>query len=215
MKQAVLFDLDGVLIDSMPYHVRAWQEVFRDYGVEIQPEEIYAREGTRTADLARILIQKHGLSLSEEDIQQLIHRKSQVYNTISRAELMPGAVDLVEELRRRRLRLAIVTSTFRDNLMRILPPDFVRQFDAIVCGGDVTLGKPHPQPYLLAAEKVETEPQACVGVENAPVGIQAVKAAGMRCVALATTQQPEKLKEADFIFDNISHLLEHLNEVLA
>ena len=214
MKEAVLFDLDGVLLDSMPYHCKAWQQVFARLGVDVQPEEIYSREGTRTAELARALVKNHGLELDEEAILHLIDEKSKVYNAISRAELMPGAVDLLEELKRRGLLTAIVTSTFRENLEKILPPEFLRQFEAIVTGEDVSIGKPHPRPYLLAAERLEKEPARCVAVENAPLGVKSAHAAGMPCVAITSTQSAEKLREADWIFADLREFLDNLNQVL-
>ena len=214
MKEAVLFDLDGVLLDSMPYHCKAWQQVFARLGVDIQPEEIYSREGTRTAELARALVKDHGLELDEEAILHLIDEKSKVYNAISRAELMPGAVDLLEKLKRRGLLTAIVTSTFRENLEKILPPEFLRQFEAIVTGEDVSIGKPHPRPYLLAAERLEKEPARCVAVENAPLGVKSAHAAGMPCVAITSTQSADKLREADWIFADLREFLDNLNQVL-
>ncbi len=214
MKEAVLFDLDGVLLNSMPYHVEAWRRVFARRGVSLRPEEVYSREGTRTSELARQLLQDHGLELSEEEILRLIDEKSKTYNEISRAEIMPGAVELLEELKRRRILTAIVTSTFRENLERILPREFLRQFEAIVAGEDVSIGKPHPRPYLLAAERLEKLPQRCVAVENAALGVQSAHAAGMRCVGITSTQTPEQLREADWIFPDLWQLTEHVNLVL-
>ncbi len=214
MRSAVLFDLDGVLLDSMPYHVQAWQTVFSRYGVQIEPHEIYAREGTRTSEMARILVKQHELALSEEEILQLIREKSETYNRISKAEIMPGAVELLEELKRRQILTAIVTSTFRENLQKIMPPEMIRQFEAIVTGEDVTIGKPHPQPYLLAAAKLERAPEQCLAVENAALGVQSAHAAGMKCVGITSTQTPEQLREADWIFPDLFALTEKVNEVL-
>jgi len=213
MKKAVLFDLDGVLLDSMPYHVRAWQEVFGRYGAQIEPDEIYSREGSRTADMARMVAENHGLDLSETELTQLIQEKSMLYNELSRAEIIAGVVELIEELKRRRMWIAIVTSTFRENLLRVMPAGLVQQFDVIITGGDVHNGKPHPEPYLKAAEKLGLSPDDCVVVENAELGIASGKAAGMFCIGVTSTQTEEQLKQADLIVPDLVAIRNQLNEI--
>lgn len=213
MRKAVLFDLDGVLLDSMPYHVLAWQEVFGRYGAQIEPDEIYSREGSRTAEMARMVAENHGLDLSETERTQLIQEKSMLYNELSRAEIMAGVVELIEELKRRRIWIAIVTSTFRENLLRVMPADLVRQFDVIITGGDVQNGKPHPEPYLKAAEKLGLSPEDCVVVENAELGIASGKAAGMFCIGVTSTQTEEQLKQADLIVSDLIAIRNRLNEI--
>lgn len=213
MRKAVLFDLDGVLLDSMPYHVLAWQEVFGRYGAQIEPDEIYSREGSRTAEMARMVAENHGLDLSETERTQLIQEKSMLYNELSRAEMMAGVVELIEELKRRRIWIAIVTGTFRENLLRVMPADLVRQFDVIITGGDVQNGKPHPEPYLKAAEKLGLSPEDCVVVENAELGIASGKAAGMFCIGVTSTQTEEQLKQADLIVSDLIAIRNRLNEI--
>ena len=213
MKKAVLFDLDGVLLDSMPYHVRAWQKVFDRYGIRVEPNEIYSREGSRTADMARHVAESHELNLSEPELTQLIQEKSKLYNELSRAEIMPGVVKLIEELKRRRILIAIVTSTFRENLLRVMPPEIVRQFNVIITGGDVHNGKPHPEPYLKAAGKLELSPDDCIVVENAELGIASGKAAGMFCIGVTSTQTKEQLKRADLILPDLIAVIDNLNQI--
>ena len=215
MKKAVLFDLDGVLLGSMPYHVKAWQEVFSQYNIKLHPDEIYSREGTKTADLARNLVRDHKLNLSEEDLQNLVQSKSKKYNEITKADVMPGVSDLVNELKRRQVKIAIVTSTFRENLLRVMPQELVAKFDTIVTGGDVENGKPHPEPFLKAAEKLGIKPSECIVVENAEIGIRSGKTAEMFCVGVTSTQTPEQLKQADKIVPDIISMLNQIDEILS
>ncbi len=213
MKKAVLFDLDGVLLDSMPYHVLAWQKVFSRYGTRIEANEIYSREGCLSADMARLVAEDHELNLSEPELMQLIQEKSKLYNELSRAEIMPGVVELIEELKRRRILIAIVTGTFRENLLRVMPAELVRQFNVIITGGDVNNGKPHPEPYLKAAEKLGLLPDECVVVENAELGIASGKAAGMFCLGVMSTQTAEQLKQADLIVSDLIAIRNRLIEI--
>lgn len=214
MKKAVLFDLDGVLLGSMSYHVKAWQEVFSKFHIPLDPDEIYSREGTRTADLARNLAIDHKLNLSEEELQNLVQTKSKKYNEITKADIMPGVEDLVLELKQRQIKIAIVTSTFRENLLRVMPQELVAKFDTIITGSDVKNGKPHPEPFLKAAEKLGINPSECIVVENAEIGIRSGKAAEMFCIGVTSTQTREQLKQADKIVPDIVSILIQIDEIL-
>ena len=214
MKKAVLFDLDGVLIDSMPCHYQAWQKLFARYGVQIEPDEVYAREGSRSADMARLLLQDHPLDLTEAEIDKLVRQKSELYNQITRAEVFPGVVELIEELKRRQILLAIVTGTFLENMLKGVPLELYRQFNAVVTGGDVTQGKPQPEPYLKAAQKLALQAGECVVIENAELGVQSARAAGMYCVAVTTTQSREQLQQADRIVPDLFTVIDQINEIL-
>jgi beta-phosphoglucomutase len=215
MKKAVLFDLDGVLLDSMPYHVKAWQDIFKPYQVNIQPQDIYSREGTRSADLAKKLTLQYQLDLSEDELNELIKNKSKRYNEITKAGIMAGAEDLIKELKKRSVFKAIVTSTFRENLMRVMPQHIIQHFDVIITGGDVSNGKPHPEPYLKAAEKLGVYPSECVVIENARIGVESAKAAEMFCVGVTSTQTKDQLCNADLIVTNLNGILVQLDPILS
>ncbi len=214
MKKAVLFDLDGVLIDSMPFHFQAWQKIFAPLGVELEPDEIYHREGSRTAEMIRLLLRDHPVDLTEAQIDELVRQKSALYNQITRAEIMPGVVELIEELKRRQILIAIVTGTFQENFLQVMSPELLRQFNAIVTGGDVAQGKPQPEPYIKAAQKLGLPAGDCVVIENAELGVQSARAAGMYCVALTTTQSRKQLQQADRIVSDLWVVIDQINEIL-
>ncbi len=215
MKKAVLFDLDGVLLDSMPYHVQAWQLVLSPLNVTIEAEDIYLREGTRTSELARELLRQYQIELSEQAIEKIVSAKSQSYNQISQARLMPGAIELIDDLKYRQVSCAIVTGSYRENMERVVPEDFLNNFDTIIGGGDVTVGKPDPQPYLLAARRVNLQPAECVVIENAALGVRSALAAGMPCVAITSSQSAEQLREANLVLADLQQVMEKLEEILS
>lgn len=124
-----------------------------------------------------------------------------------RLQALPGVVPLLESLHAAGFRIALGSSTPWSNIRVVLKAIGVEQwFDAIVSGDDVTHGKPHPEVFLKAAEKIGVPPECCVVIEDAMVGIQAAKAAGMGCLAVATTHPREKLSEADRVVDTLAGL---------
>ena len=108
-----------------------------------------------------------------------------------------------------------MTGTKRENLGVIIPDELLVQFDIIIADGDTKRGKPSPDPYLAAAQKVAVAPNECLVIENAPAGIEAAKAAGMFCAAIKTTLSGEHLNKADVTFNNHAELLERLNQFIS
>jgi beta-phosphoglucomutase len=205
---AVIFDLDGVLIDSMRHHVQAWLEVFRSFGVEIEPREILLREGEKAGKTAALLARKHGLRWSQNDLEDAVKVKRGIYQVQAPKGLRPVAKAAVEACRRRGQKTAIVTGSVRMNLEAVLSPEELTLFDVIITAEDVKLGKPDPEPYRKAAKLLGVPPQRCLVIENAPMGIASAKAAGMFCVAIETTLPREELKKADLIITDLDKMVE-------
>lgn len=205
---AALFDLDGVLIDSMRYHVQAWQEIFASYGITIHPREILQREGEKAGKTAFLLARKNGLHWTQEDLEEAVKAKRKIYQQQAPKGLRPVARNAVEACRKAGLKTAIVTGSVRYNLEAVLSDQELALFDTIVTADAVKLGKPDPEPYLKAAERLGLPPAQCLVVENAPLGIHSAKAAGMTCVAIETTLPREDLVEADRIILDLDHLEE-------
>ncbi|GBD92812.1 beta-phosphoglucomutase [bacterium BMS3Abin05] len=214
MIQAVLFDFDGVLVDSLPYHIQAWQAEFSKLGARINPNDVYLREGSRAKAIGRVLYEKSGLPFTEEELDALIARKRKLYAETTRAGFTPGARELLSEIKRRGLKIGLVTGSIWENIRSVLDQGTVDLFDEVVTGHDVQNGKPHPEPYLTAAEKLGIPAENCLVVENAPFGITAAKKAGMFCVAVESTLDKSYLQEADLIFPGLQEMLENLDEIL-
>jgi len=194
--RAVLWDLDGVLVDTAPFHLQAWRELFAGLGKDLSEEEFRRSFGLRNDAILRSLLGE----LSEERVDELSRRKEAIFRQRIRGNVRPiaGAPALLDRLRRAGKRTAIVSSTPRENvevLLRSLKLEDA--FDAIIAAEDVRRGKPDPEGYLLGAERVGVAPQACVVIEDAPGGVEAAKRAGMKCIGLAAKREAADLRLAD------------------
>ena len=202
----MLFDLDGVLIDSCEVHVRSWIEVFRPYGVELEPEWLNLQEGRRSMEIARAIVAEHNLRIDEAELSQLIERKRAFYRAHAPHGMRPDARIAVEELKNRGYAVGLVSGSVRDNMSSVLETKEQELFDVLITAEDYSRGKPDPEPYLIACQRLGLEPQSCIAVENAPLGIDSAKAAGMRVVALTSTLTEDKLRKAEEKIDGLTAL---------
>ncbi|HID98281.1 MAG TPA: HAD family phosphatase [Thermodesulfobacteriaceae bacterium] len=209
---SILFDMDGVILDSMSWHVRAWQEALGDHGYSVPAETIYMHEGAIEPDTAVAIFSSQSTSIEEAEFQRILERQIEIFSVRYRDRVspFPEAVDLVIRLHRAGKRMAIVTSSYWDILDGVLPKEIRNCMDHIVTGDQVARRKPHPDPYLAALSGLEERPDRCVVVENAPAGIAAAKAAALQCVALTTTLSEEHLAGADAVLDSHGELVSYL-----
>ena len=197
MIEAVVFDVDGVLVDSYQAHFESWKLLGVETGVTLD-ERQFAESFGRTS---REVIRQHwGASLGDAEIARLDRRKEALFREIvaARFPAMDGARELIEDLDRAGLRIAVGSSAPPENVALVLERLGVRDLmRAIVTGDDVTRGKPDPQVFRLAAERLRTPPERCVVIEDAVPGVQAARAAGMKVVALVSTgRDAATLREA-------------------
>ena len=198
--KAVVFDMDGVLTDSEPLINEAAVAMFRERGVAVQPEDFLPFVGTGENRYIGGVAEKHGCRL---DLAAAKQRTYEIYLELvpDRLQAFPGAQELVRRCQQAGLKVAVASSAdlikIVANLRKIgLPPE---NWDAIVCAEDVKDKKPAPDIFLAAARKLGLAPKACVVIEDAVNGVQAAKAAGMRCLAVAQTFPPELLAGADLV----------------
>ncbi len=203
MLKAVLFDYDGVLVNSMPFHVEAWQRVFRDFEITIKPYEVLLREGARSIELAHEIFAYRGVEISELELKEFIDKKQKIYRKITEAKIENGTESFLKSLKQRGKLIGLVTGTVRLNVEHSHSPEFIELFDTITTADDIKNGKPNPECYLNAARELSVSPDNCLAVENAPLGIQAAKTAGMQVAALMTTLDKESLPEADFYANDL------------
>lgn len=201
-----IFDWDGVVIDSHAQHEESWELLFEELGRRM-PEDFFKRTfGMRNQQI----IPEWFDSVDAADLETIARlggRKEELYRDILRRdglEALPGVHDLLEELQRLGIPAAVGTSTPRVNI------DFVMDmigltglFAATVTAEDVTAGKPDPQVFLKAAEGIQREPRHCIVFEDAYVGIEAGKRAGMKVVGVATTHPRHTLTDADVALPNL------------
>ena len=208
MKQrisAVIFDMDGVLTNSEPLINAAAIAMFREKGLVVQSDDFLPFVGAGEERYVSGVAEKYHFPLDSASAKQ---RTYEIYLDLvpSKLEAFPGVHDLVHTLRQAGLRVAVASSADKikvvANLEKIrLPPEL---WDVVVTGEHVEHKKPAPDIFLFAARQLDVDPAACVVVEDAVNGIQAAKAAGMRCVAVAQTFPAERLKDADIVRNRIA-----------
>ncbi len=204
--KAVLFDMDGVITDTMPYHFRAWRKVMKENGIEVTECEVYLREGQPGRRTIKELFAERGLVFDPGLAKRIIRDKEKLFKKIVRRRFVRGARRFVSHLGKKGVVLALVTGTARHEMTKILPASLRRSFRVIVTGDEVRHGKPHPEPYLLALKKLGVRPREAVVLENAPFGIHAAKKAGLTCIALETSLTKAYLKDADMVFTTYREL---------
>ncbi len=200
-KEALCFDMDGVVVDSMPWHVKAWQEAFHAFGLQVPEEALYLHEGAIEAETSRKIFEDQGVEPSPELFEQVLTLQRRIFTQRYRhlVRPFPEIPDLLSSLRAEGRRLALVTSSHREILEEILPPSILGLFHFVLTGDQVHRRKPHPEPYQKATQSLAVPAQEAAAIENAPAGIKAAKNAGLFCIALTTTLAPKHLQEADLI----------------
>jgi beta-phosphoglucomutase len=203
--KAVIFDLDGVLIDSAEPHHQSWRLLAKELGQDVTAEQFAASFGRQNRDIIPMLF---GPDLDDR-VGELSARKEELYRELVRGRLpaIPGGAELVGECRRAGLKLAIGSSTPRANIDLALDElGLADCFDVIVSDADVARGKPDPEVFLTAARRLGVPPRDCVVIEDAPSGVQAALAAGMKVVGLTTQHPPERLAQAHLVVDQLTGL---------
>ena len=187
--KAVLFDMDGVLFDSMPYHSEAWHTVMKSHGLTLSREEAYMHEGRTGASTINIVFQRElGREATQEEIESIYQEKSVLFNSYPEAKRMPGAWEVLQKIKAEGLTPVLVTGSGQHSLLDRLAHNFPGMFqrERMVTAFDVKYGKPNPEPYLMGLEKAGVKANEAIVVENAPIGVQAGAAAGIFTIAVNT-----------------------------
>ena len=202
---AVIFDMDGVLVDSAQAHFRSWQQLARECGREVTEEQFTATFGRQNRDIVPVLIGE----VSGATVESLGDRKEEIYRGLIResAPIVEGAVNLVRSLHGAGVSLAIGSSAPRANIDLVLEAMGADGLiSAVVSGDEVTRGKPDPQVFTLACERLRIEPGRCVVIEDAPAGVEAARAAGTRTVAVLLHHSAEVFEQPDLVVSRLADL---------
>ncbi len=190
--KAVLFDMDGVLYDSMPHHAVAWQKAMAQFGLAMTAADAYATEGARGIDTIRFFAKKQkGKDITEQEAQRIYDVKTAIFHEMGDAKIFDGVYDLMRRIAQSGLQIGVVTGSGQRPLIQRLLTDFGDYIDErhIVTAYDVTRGKPNPDPYLTGLQKAgNLKPCEGIVVENAPLGVRAGVAAG--CFTVAVNSGP-------------------------
>ena len=200
--RAVLWDLDGVLVDSAPFHLQAWRELMASLGRELSEADFQRTFGLRNDAILRDLLGE----LPPAEVERLGARKEALFRRAALGNIvpLPGALAVLSLLREQRFKLALVSSAPQGNIDLILGSLGVEAaFDVIVGEGDVTRGKPDPEGFLLAARRLGVPPKECGVIEDAPAGVEAAKRGGMLCVGVHRGHPREALAEADLVVERL------------
>ena len=217
--KAVLFDMDGVLYNSMPHHAIAWQRSMEAFGIHMTEADAYATEGARGIDTIRqMVLQQKGEDITLERAQEMYDEKTRQFHAMGEAPLMPGIIGLLEQIKRQGLCIGVVTGSGQRPLINRLVKDFGDFLDEqhIVTAYDVKRGKPHPDPYLMGMEKAGTQPWQTVVVENAPLGVKAGTASRAFTIAVNTGPLPDAVLTdagADLLFAKMTDLRDQWSQL--
>lgn len=204
MIKGVLFDMDGVLVDSESFICKAAILMFNELGINALPDDFIPFVGMGENRYIGGVAEKYGLSVNIDKVKD---RTYQIYETIIRGQLkpLPGVYEFIEKCRKKELKLAIATSAdtvkMEVNLREIGLSSST--FDATITGLDVINKKPFPDIYIKAAGCIGVKPEECLVAEDAVSGVKAAKVAGCKCLAVTTSFDREKLKEADWICNSL------------
>ncbi len=204
-QRGVLWDLDGVLVDTGEYHFQSWVEVLPDYGIPFSREFFRDTFGMNNAGILSLLL---GDDLTPGLLEEISERKEQAFRRAVRGHVqpLPGVRDWLERLEEQGFRQAIASSAPPANIDTLVNELGVGEyFDAIVSGADLP-GKPEPALFLKVARRLDVRPERCVVVEDAVAGVEAARRAGMRCVAVTTTNPGTALEAADVVVERLDDL---------
>ena len=204
---AVIFDLDGVLIDSGPAHRQSWRALGAELGIEVSDQAVGAVFGRQNRDIVPILF---GDDRMAEEVRRLGARKEELYRDLVRGKVpvSEGAVELVRQYQAGGYQLAVGSSTPRANIDLALGEMGIAElFGVMVSSEDVSVGKPDPTVFLTAASRLGVPSGDCLVIEDAPAGVEAGKAAGMLVVALAGSHPRDKLGHADRVISSLGELI--------
>ncbi len=214
--KAVLFDMDGVLYDSMPNHAIAWQESMAQQGLQMTADDAYATEGARGVDTIRLMVKRQlERVIDEAEAQRMYDVKSRIFHSLPEAPVMPGIRELMQKIKASGLQVGVVTGSGQRPLIQRILKDFGDYVDEahITTAYDVERGKPNPDPYLMGLQKAGSlAPYEAIVVENAPLGVRAGYAARIFTVAVNTGPLPDEellMAGANLIFPTIQEFCDH------
>jgi beta-phosphoglucomutase len=201
---ALIFDLDGVLVDTAKYHFIAWKKLADELGIPFTEADNERLKGVSRMDSLDIILSIGGVILSEKQRTEFADKKNSWFvdfvNNMSPDEIFPGVKDLLHDARNRELKIALASSSKNaPAVLRLL--NIENQFDAVVDGTMVKQAKPDPEIFLLAATMLGKQPADCIVFEDAEAGVEAAKRANMKCVGVGN---PQTLSKADYIVNQLA-----------
>ena len=209
MSYAVLFDVDGVLVDSYQAHFESWRQLYAQHDYDLSEEEFRQGFGRTSQTILRDWAKRTEKAFDEAVLEQLDDHKEALYREIVRADFVEikGAGKLIDELHAAGFKLGIGSSGPPENVEVVVERlERADKFSAVVSRVHVSRGKPDPEVFLRGAERLDVAPEQCAVIEDAAAGIQAANSAGMTSIALTGTASREELAAADLVVDCLTEL---------
>lgn len=201
-KCGVIWDMDGVLVDTGEFHYQSWRRVFADLNVEFSREQFRATFGMNNVGIMEEIL---GYRPDSNFVEKVSNQKEGHFRRTVRGSIdtLPGVLDWLRQLRHMRVHQALASSAPQDNIDLLVDELEIRDFFEVLISGFNMPGKPNPDVFLRAASLMGINPKNCVVIEDAIAGVRAAKNAGMRCVAITTTNPADLLEEADIIVERL------------
>ena len=208
--KAVIFDFDGVIGKTLEDSCRAWAQACTEAGLTFDPQDFYVCEGMKSIEYARRLLARH--DRSPEGAADLVTRKDTIFRSNNQFSFYVGIEGLVHRLRDDGVKVAVVSGGSRARLLSGRSGELLKKVDVVVTGDELSQGKPAPEGYQKAAQALRVLPEQCLVVENAPLGIQSAKNAGMTCIGVCSTLSQAHLQSADRVVADHTELVQLLSE---
>ncbi len=211
--KGAIFDLDGVIVDTVPLHFKAWKKMFLEYGKKITFQDYKDKiDGIPRTSGARAILE----DLSDNELEEAASRKQSYFLKFLEEEgvkVYQSTINLIKELKKEKIKVAVISAS--KNCRSTLKKAGIESlFKVIIAGGDVEKGKPEPDIFLLAAQRLNLAPDVCIIFEDAVLGVLAAKRAGMRCVGIDRYENPQRLAKADLVVNDLSEVtLEKLKKL--
>jgi len=204
--KAVIWDMDGVLVNSEATHQETWRATFEKFNLPIHPERLKRSFGMTSEMVVKMMVDA---PLSEETLTAITQEKSRSFQQAikDKAVIFPGVLGWLETFKRNHIRQAVASSGRAENIRIILESLAITDFFDVIVDGEGLPSKPEPFIFHKTADLLDVNPLHCLVIEDSAAGITAAKAAGMVCVAVATTSPADQLKEADHVIDNLAQLM--------
>lgn len=204
---AVIFDMDGTLLDNNGYHLKAWQSFFKEYGKTLSEKEY--KEKISGISSAATIRNFFGSEVTDDEVTAYRNKKEEIYRQLIAPYIKPvtGLIPFLQTLQKQNIPLAIATSATIKNIdFTMKKLNLQPYFPYIIDSSMVNKGKPDPDIYLAAAKKLHIPPERCVAFEDSVNGVRSAKAAGMKVIAINTSHQKEKLSNADLILEDYTQI---------
>lgn len=203
--KAVIFDMDGVITDTQHFHDAANAEILQSYGASVTQGDLAKYAGIPNKKVFQEIFNQYHITANIDEA--LTKKWNLVKQRTKQIDSVPGIISFIKNLSEKNILLAVASSCREDFISHVLETLKITQyFSAVVSGDKLEKGKPYPDIFLFAAEKLSKKPEGCIVIEDAPAGVAAAKAAGMKCIAITTTHKLDQLKQADRIIDSFSEL---------